>query len=209
MPNDVSKSRSWWKLVLTGLLAFVFGLAAIALPARIMFQGILDLIFGKAKTLSGGMTVVAALLALVALVAVDGLVNLFGTGVMDKRVARLRGVVGVAVAIAAVFWPGITAYVAVELIGLWAILVGVLELIVAKDYGVDAKDRAPLIIAGIAAIVIGICMMKWVFTGAVLVAALVGFAAAARGISLIMSGIRERAYQLNDSRRLATGGRAA
>lgn len=47
---------------------------------------------------------------------------------MDKRATRLRGVLGVAVAVAALFWPGRTAYAAVELIGLWPVLVGVLEL---------------------------------------------------------------------------------
>ena len=97
---------SWWKLVLTGFLVIAFGIAAVVLPANILFGRILDVIFGIAKPLSGGMTAVAALLALVALVAVDGLVNLLGTGVMDKRASRTRGIVGVAVAIAAVFWPG-------------------------------------------------------------------------------------------------------
>jgi hypothetical protein len=41
----------------------------------------------------------------VALVAVDGLINLFGAGLIDKSVARIRGVAGIAVAIAAVFCP--------------------------------------------------------------------------------------------------------
>jgi hypothetical protein len=53
-------------------MAFALGPAVIVLPARVIFEGIFDLIFGKAKTFSGGMTVVAALPALVALVAIDG-----------------------------------------------------------------------------------------------------------------------------------------
>lgn len=209
MPNKLSKSRSWWKLVLTGLLAFAFGLAAILLPGRIMFARVLDLVFGKAKPPSGGMTVIAALLALVALVAIDGLLNLFGTGVMAKRAARLRGVMGVAVAIAAVFWPGMTAFVAVELIGVWAVVVGVLELIFAKDSSGDGKDRALLTIGAIAAIVIGIGMMRSVFAGAVLVSAVVGVAAAARGISLIVSGIYQRGHDFGEPNKPATGKRAA
>lgn len=193
MPSQHSETpRSWWKLVLTGLLAFAFGIAAVLLPFKIMFMRILDVIFGTAKPLSASMTAVAALLALVALVAVDGLINLFGGGVLDKRAGRIRGIVGVAVALAAIFWPGITAFVAVELIGLWAVLVGVLELIFARESGKDAKDRAVLIIAGIAAIAIGVGMMRWVFGGAVLISAVIGIAAAARGVSLIVSGIHER-----------------
>jgi uncharacterized membrane protein HdeD (DUF308 family) len=182
--------RSWWKLILTGLLAFAFGIAAIVFPANIMFGRILDVILGQGKALSGSMTAaVAALLALVALVAIDGLLNLFGTGVTDKRASRIRGIVGVAAAIAAIFWSGMTAYVAVNLIGLWAVLIGVLELVSARH---SAKDRALLIIAAIASIAIGVGMMRWVFAGAVLVSAVVGVAAAARGISLIVSGIHER-----------------
>ena len=181
--------RSWWKLILSGLLAFAFGIAVVYFPAQIMFRRILDVVFGDAKPLSGGMTAVAALLALVALVAVDGLLNLFGVGVIDKHAARIRGLAGVAVAVASVFWPGVTAFVAVELIGLWAVLIGVLELAFAHD---SAKDRALQIIAAIALIAIGVGVMRWVFAGAVVVSAIVGVAAAARGVSLILSGIYQR-----------------
>jgi len=187
--------RSWWKLVLTGVLAFTFGIAAVLLPANIMFRRILDVIFGEAKPLSGSMTAVAALLALVALVAIDGLVNLFGRGVINKQVSRIRGIVGVAAALAAVLWPGMTAYIAVELIGLWAVLVGVLELVFVWHSGNDVQDRALLIVAAIASVLIGVGMMRWVLTGAVVVSAVVGIAAAARGVSLIVSGIHERTKQ--------------
>jgi len=181
--------RSWWKLVLTGLLAFAFGIAAIFLPAGIMFGRILDVIFGQAEPLSVSMTAVAALLALVALVAVDGLLNLFGAGMMNQHATRLRGVVGVAVAIATISWPDMTVHMATELIGLWAVLIGILELLFALH---SAKDRALLVIAAIASIAIGAGMMRWNFAGAVLASALVGIAAAARGVSLIVSGIHEQ-----------------
>jgi len=186
------EQQNWWKLVLGGFLAIVFGVAAIMLPAGIMFGRIVDVIFGIAKPLSGSMSALAALLALVAVVGVDALVNLFGPSGRDKGVSTSRGVVGVAVAIAAVFWPGRTALVAVELIGLWAIVVGVLELMIARYSGEDAKNRALLIVAALASIVIGVAVMKWAFAGAVVVSTFIGIAAAARGISLIMSGIRER-----------------
>jgi len=168
-----------------------------------MFSRILDVIFGEAKPLSGSMTAIAALLGLVALVAIDGLVHLLGTGVTEKRVTRLRGVIGVAVALAAIFWPGMTVYVAVELIGLWAVLVGVLELFFTRRSGTDAKDRVRLIIAAIAAIVVGIGIMTWVFAGAVVISAVIGVGAAARGISLILSGIHQRKDQSIDSSKRA------
>jgi len=91
-----------------------------------------------------------------------------------------------------VFWPGITAFIAVELIGLWAILVGVLEVVFVWRSGQHVTHRGLLITSAIASIVMGIVMMKWVFVGAVFVSAVVGLAAAARGISLIVSGIHAR-----------------
>ena len=172
----------------------------IVLPTRIMFGRILDVIFNQANSLSSvSMTAVATLLVLVALVAIDSLVNLFGEGVMDRRASRVRGVVGALVVIAAIFWPGKTAYVAVILIGLWAILVGIIELAFARYSGEDRWHRALLITAAIASIVCGIGMMKWAFAGAVLVSVVVGIAAVARGVSLITTGISERSHQFGGS----------
>ena len=41
--------RSSWTLILTGLFAFAFGIAAVVFPANIMFGRILDVILGRAK----------------------------------------------------------------------------------------------------------------------------------------------------------------
>ena len=194
--NDASEQKSWWNLVLTGLFAIAFGVAAIMLPGRIMFGRILDVIFGKAEPLSGSMTAIAILLALIALIAIDGLINLLGATTTDKQDRRLRGALGIAVAAAAVLWPGKTAYGAVELIGVWAVSIGVLEL----SFGIDGggSSRALMILAAIASIVFGVGVMLSPFAGAVLVSALVGVASAARGISLIISGIAKRTHQLNE-----------
>lgn len=207
--HDSIEQLSWWKLVLSGLLAIAFGAAVIVLPVQILSARILDLIFGVAKPLSASMTAVAALLALVALVAIDGLVSLLGTGGIVKRASIIRGVVGVAVAIAAIFWPDRTVVAALELIGLWAILIGILELLFARYSSEDAKERALLVIAAIASIAIGVGVMKKIFVGAVLVSAFVGIAAAARGISLIILGVSRRLHQQDKSEKQAVQRNAA
>jgi uncharacterized membrane protein HdeD (DUF308 family) len=204
---DHSTRQSWWKLVLIGFLAITFGISAVVLPGRIMFGRILDVIFGEAKPLSASMTAVVAPLALVALVGIDGLANLFGAGVIGKHASRVRGLIGIVTAIAAVFWPGKTAYFAVELIGVWAIAVGILELFFARYSGQDAKNRALLIVAAIASLALGAAVMKWPFAGAVVASALVGAAAMARGISLILSGFSERSHEVHG--RPVVGGDAA
>ena len=109
MHHESIEQWNWWKLVLTGALAIAFGIAAVALPAGILSARILDAIFGVAKPFSASMTAVAALLALVALVAIDGALNLFAAAT-DKRASRIRGVIGIAVTILAVSWPGRTMH---------------------------------------------------------------------------------------------------
>lgn len=194
---DQFTQRSWWKQVLIGSLAIAFGISAIVMPAGIIINRMLDSLFGVAKPLSASMTAVAVMLALVALVAVDGLVNLFGTGVVNQPAARLRGTVGVATAVAAIVWPGGTAFIAVELIGLWAIAIGVLELFFAKYSGDGAKNRALYGLAAIASIVLGIGIMRWAFVGALAISATVGIAAMARGISLIITGVSNRSHPID------------
>ncbi|HYA25787.1 MAG TPA: DUF308 domain-containing protein [Terriglobales bacterium] len=207
--HDLQAERSWWELVLGGFLAIAFGIAAVVLPAGILSARILDAIFGVAKPFSGSMTAVAALLALVALVAIDGLLNLFGKGATGKRASTIRGFIGVAVAIAAIFWPGQTAFVAVELIGGWAILVGILEILFARYSNETGKDRALRVIAAIASIAIGLGLMRWAFVGAIVVSALVGIAAAARGVSLIMMGVSRRLRDEDRSEEQVAGRGAA
>ncbi len=209
MPHrDADEQPNWWQLVLTGILAIAFGAAAIVLPVGILSTRILDALFGEAKPLSGGMTAVAALLALVAVIAIDALVHLLGTGVVSKRASRIRGIVGVVVVIAAIFWPDWTVFAAVKLIGIWAILIGVLELFFARYSSKDGKERALFIIAAIASIAVGVLIMKEVLFGAVLVSALIGVAAAARGISLIVLGVSHRFRHGEPSAKRAVRGAA-
>ena len=137
-----------------------------------------------------------------ALVAVDGLVHLYRTDANNKRTIRLRGIAGIGVATAAIFWPGKTAYIAVELIGLWAILVGVLELYVCRYSHYDAKDRVLLGFAAITSILMGLGVMIWAFVGAVVISATIGVASVARGITLVMSGTHER-HQIDDKQAVA------
>jgi uncharacterized membrane protein HdeD (DUF308 family) len=187
----------WWKLVLIGVLTLVFGIAAILLPARVVMIRMLDVVFRLAKPPSGSMVAIAALLALVALIAIDGLLNLFHAGIMEeKRGSRIRGVIGIAVAVAVILWPGRTAHVAVDLIGAWAVLIGILELVFVTSHEKQAKGRTATIVGSLAIIAIGLCMMTWVFMGALLVSLVVGLAAAIRGIVLIVAGIRERTEEV-------------
>jgi uncharacterized membrane protein HdeD (DUF308 family) len=206
--HDWVEHQSGWKLVLMGLVAIAFGIAVVVLPAGILSSRVLDVIFGEAKPLSASVTAVAALFALVVFVAIDGLVNLLGEGMVGKRGSRIRGVIGLAVAVVAIFWPDWTVVAAVELIAAWAILVGIVEITYAIYSNEQAKDRALFVIAAIASIAIGLVMMYKLALGVVLVSVVVGIAAAVRGVSLIVLGFSRRANE-QDRRNKAAAKQAA
>lgn len=204
------EEHRWWMLSLMGLLAIVFGIALILLPVHILALRIVEVIFRQAGRFSAGMTGLAAFLGILAVVAVDGLLNIFAPGIMmGSRASWIRGGAGVAVTIAAICSPDWTVVGAVQLIAVWAMLVGVLELVFARYVAKDATDRALFVVAAIASMAIGIGILEWVLIGAVVVSAVVGVAAMVRGSSLIVLGVKSRTQYKSGIQKHAVGSASA
>src|SRR5215216_2831266 len=108
-------ARNWWALVLRGVFAVLFGLAAFFWPAITLAA--LVLLFGAYALADGLFAVVAAI-----------------TGA-DRQTRwwalLLEGIAGILAATATVLWPGLTALALLYLIAAWAILTGVLEIVAA------------------------------------------------------------------------------
>src|SRR4051794_19861430 len=86
-------SRNWWALVLRGVAAVLFGLAAIFWPGITLLS--LVLLFGAFAFIDGVLAIAAAI-----------------TGASRQTrwwVLVLEGIAGIAAAVAAAVWPGITA----------------------------------------------------------------------------------------------------
>jgi uncharacterized membrane protein HdeD (DUF308 family) len=76
---------------------------------------------------------------------------------------RLWGFVGGALAaifgIIIVVWPGLTALTLIYIIGIWALVAGVSDLVAAFRAGVSGGERALLAVVGLASILFGLIFL--------------------------------------------------
>lgn len=149
--------RSWKLLALRGLLGVLFGLVAFVWPS---------------------ITLVALVLLFGAYAIVDGLLAIAAAtrhGVREHAwTLVLEGLVGLGVGLASLVWTGITALLLVELIALWAILTGTLEVALAVRLRREIPGELLLGLAGSASILLGILMLLSPRAGATVIVVLLG-----------------------------------
>ncbi len=110
-------TRKWWLLALHGMIAVLFGLAALVWP---------------------GATLTALVLLFGAYALVDGLLALVVSR-LDRHefdhgwVLLLKGLAGIATGALTLLWPSVTAQTLLYLIAAWAILTGAFEAVAAVD----------------------------------------------------------------------------
>ena len=165
-------TRKWWVVALRGILAILFGVVALVFPGITLLT--LALVFG-------------------AYVFVDGLFAVFagiGHGGREAVWYVLEGILGIAVGIATFFYPGITAQALVFLVGFWAILTGIFEVIAGFELPLS-RDWL-LALAGVVSIVFGVLIFVNPGSGALAVVGLIGIYALVFGVTLLALGIRLR-----------------
>ena len=169
-------SLNWSALALRGIVAIAFGVVAFLLP---------------------GLTLAALIILFAAYALVDGASHLVTA--FRHRAARgpdwlmaLGGIAGIAAGIIAVLVPGITALFLVTLIGAWAIITGVTEVIAAYRLRKEIQGEWLLALDGVVSVIFGIYL--WLFPGAGAIALVWIIAAFAiiSGIILLMLAIRMR-----------------
>jgi uncharacterized membrane protein HdeD (DUF308 family) len=180
-------ARAWWVLLLRGALAVLFGIAALVWPevtlkALVFLFGayaIADGLFELAISI-GGRQVAASLGASTAMTS-------------GERIwLALEGAVGIAVGVIAFIWPEITALVLLWLIAFWAILTGVLEIVMAIRLRKQIDNEWWLVVAGAASVVFGLILMLRPGEGAIAVVWLIGIYALVFGAIMIALGLRLR-----------------
>jgi uncharacterized membrane protein HdeD (DUF308 family) len=175
MLSDVN-ARAWWALVLRGLLAIAFGVLTIMVPSAAV----------------GGFVLIFAIYALV-----DGIFSLAGlTGTRLKQGRGWLNVLGallsIAAGIIALVWPGITALALFLVIAIWAIALGILELVFAVTYGSEIEGDWAIVLSGILWIAFGVILFVWPAAGILAVLAMIASFAIIRGVMLIVAGLRMR-----------------
>jgi uncharacterized membrane protein HdeD (DUF308 family) len=104
----------------------------------------------------------------------------------------LLGLADLAARVVALAWPGPTALVLVLIVGVWAVLAGLVEFSAAFASGEPAGTRAVFILGGLVTIAFGVVLCARPGLGAVTLALLFGLFNLIYGISMLVHGIELR-----------------
>ena len=172
--------QSWLLLVVQGVAALMFGILAWVWPDKTL-QGLV-MLFGAYALIDGMLS----------------LVGILGTAALGVAwwPLLLRGLAGIALGILTFAWPGVTALILLYLIAIWAVCVGIFQLLIGILIGLIFKQRLTgtwlLILGGIVSVVFGFWLVAAPGEGAIAVVWLIGTFAIAYGAILIAAGLRLR-----------------
>ena len=172
----VVEPRRAWPLVATrGAFAVVFGLFTLIWPAATVL--VLAILYGIYALIDGA----------------GGVMQAFRGGDTMHRVAyALLGLLGIVVGILVLVWPGITVLLLATLVGIWAIITGVAEIVAAIRLRKQIEGEAFLILAGAISVLAGILIVINPIAGAFGIALIVGIYALLYGIMLLVLAFRLR-----------------
>ncbi|MET0520583.1 MAG: HdeD family acid-resistance protein [Jiangellaceae bacterium] len=178
-------SRHWWAVALRGVAAIVFGVLALIWPGITVFA--LVLVFGAYALVDGAFTLAAAF------------GNRDGGRTKGSRAWLFaRGVAGILTGIIAAVWPGITALALLWVIAVWAMVTGVLDIVAAFQLRKEMRHEWLLALNGALSVLFGVLLVVWPAAGVLTLVVLIGIAAIAFGITLLVLGLRLRQVRHQD-----------
>ena len=169
-------SKYWWVLVMRGVMAIAFGVFALVWPQKTIAA--LVLVFGAIALVDGTFAVV--------------------TSIAGRRltpswwVLLLQGLLGIGVGVLTLFNPAITAVALLIYIAVWAIGMGVLQVIAAVRLRHDITGEWWLALGGIAGVAFGILLIRNPAAGALALLWLIGSYALVWGVMLTLGGFDVR-----------------
>ncbi|TQF69074.1 HdeD family acid-resistance protein [Rhodococcus spelaei] len=166
----------WWMLLVRGIVAVIFGIVAIAWPHATV--KVLIVVVGVFWIVDGVTSAVRAIQA---------------RKVVQSWVWWLAAaVVSVAAGIVLFAWPALTALAFAYLMGFWAILVGILEVIGAFQVMANGGQWIGAMVAGVLAVLFGLVLLIWPGSGITGLMWLVGGFAILFGILFLVSAFQVR-----------------
>ena len=171
-------AANWWAVLLRGIAAILFGLAAFVLPGATILS--LVLIFAAFSLVDGLFAIVAAIR---------------GASAGARWGALLvHGILGVAIGVGAFIWPGITVLAFMLLMAAWALVSGVTMLMSAAKLHAT-HGRGWLIFGGIASLLFGVLLVISPLIGAFVLTWWIGAYALLFGIIAVMLAFRLKRHQ--------------
>ena len=171
-------AKNWWAIALRGVAAVIFGILAMAMPGITL--AVLVLLFGAYALVEGVFNLVAAIR--------------HRDGEAPWWALVLEGVVSIAAGIAAFVVPGLTALALIYLIGAWAIVTGVLEVVAAIRLRRVITGEWWLAVSGVLSLIFGAFVMLFPGAGALAVVLWIGAYAFIFGLLLVALALRLRSH---------------
>jgi uncharacterized membrane protein HdeD (DUF308 family) len=178
-------ARSWWMIALQGALALTFGILALVWPGATLI--VLVAFFAAWALIGGGASVIAA--------------------IQHRRtddgwwLVLLLGLVSLAAGVVAVFNPAITILVLVLVMGVNALITGVLQIVMAIRLRKEIDREWMLALAGAVSVLFGVLVFLFPAAGALAMVWLVSFYATVTGILLLALAFKARKWTRTDTLR--------
>lgn len=172
-------ANNWWTLVLRGIAAIIFGILAYLWPG-ITFT-VLVLFFGAYALWDG----------------VFALIGAFRTQGERRWSLVLEGLVGIAAGLLTFFWTGAAALGLLLVIGAWAIVTGIFEIVSAIRLRKEIEGEWLLLLSGVLSVLFGVALAIWPAAGLLAVTWMIGAYAVVFGILLLVLGFRLRGLAKN------------
>lgn len=167
-------SRNWGWIALRGVAAVIFGVLAFAWPGVTLV--VLALFFGAYALIDGIFALVAAYRG--------------REGGKPVWPLALIGVLGVAAGIVTFLWPEMTALALLMFIAVWALLIGIAQIVAAVRLRKEIDNEWMLGASGALSVLFGALMIASPGAGAVAVAWIIGAYSMAFGVLLIVLSVR-------------------
>lgn len=181
LPSVQIMADNWWLVLIRGIIAILFGIAAFALPGLTLLS--LTLLWGAFALIDGAFALWA------------GITGRTQSGGMRWWLA-IVGIIGILAGIVTFVAPVAVTAALLLYIGIWAIIVGVMEIWGAVWLRREIENEWWLGLAGVLTILFGIVMLFEPAAGALGLVWLIAAFGIVVGISLVALAFRLRSFRV-------------
>jgi uncharacterized membrane protein HdeD (DUF308 family) len=168
-------------------------------PATLATRGVVALLFGIIALLMPISAFWALVLVFGAYALVDGVSALISVFTRQNRQGRgwlaLEGIAGITVGILTFVWPVKAAVVLIAFVSAWALITGVLKIILAIRLRREIRGEWLLALSGAASIILAMLMIATPVTATLALIWVLGVYALATGGMLIALAVRVRRWE--------------
>jgi uncharacterized membrane protein HdeD (DUF308 family) len=170
--------RNWWAFLIRGMAAVIFGALTFVSP-RISLVALV-LIFGAYAFADGVFAIVMAIRQ---------------RGTRSRWwILILEGLAGLGAGAVTLFYPRLTALALLYLIAAWAVITGVLEVVLAVRIRKAVTGEWLLALSGVLSVALGVMLMLFPAAGALALVLWIGAYAIVFGVLLVALSFRLRSW---------------